>query len=317
MSHQIEQEDGIAYTGQVPWHGIGADVPAGSSIEVWMKAANLEYSVLEAPVQFETADSMEEVPDKKVLYCSDNKLSLSVVSQGYKVVQPSDIFDVYREIAHAHDLEIETCGSLNNRKKVWALARVPEESLRIMGQDEVKPYILLGTSYDTSMATVAQFTSVRVVCNNTLQASLSNDSGLRIPHSQTVSTDRIANALLYNVQDWKEFGEGATELAGRKVKEKEMIGYFAYLLFGDEADEEELNGAGRAKMNQLVGLYRAGSGAQLRSSQGTAWGMVNAVTEYVDHYKGSTPATRLNAAWFGEGKNLKNKAWDAALKMVA
>jgi hypothetical protein len=41
--------------------------------------------------------------------------------------------------------------------------------------------------------------------------------------------------------------------------------------------------------------------------------MINAVTEYVDHFAGYSQDNRLNNAWFGSGERLKNKAVELLL----
>ena len=46
----------------------------------------------------------------------------------------------------------------------------------------------------------------------------------------------------------------------------------------------------------------AGKGAELASSQGTAWGLLNAVTQYVDHERRArSQDSRMDSAWFGQG----------------
>ena len=47
------------------------------------------------------------------------------------------------------------------------------------------------------------------------------------------------------------------------------------------------------------------------------WGMVNSVTEYVDHERGKQRDSALDAAWFGEGANLKDRAFTVARELIA
>ncbi len=52
----------------------------------------------------------------------------------------------------------------------------------------------------------------------------------------------------------------------------------------------------------------AGIGAQESGVYGTRWGLLNAVTQYIDHERGHNVDTRMNNAWFGNGNRLKSEA---------
>ncbi|WP_426207771.1 DUF932 domain-containing protein [Massilia sp. TWP1-3-3] len=61
-----------------------------------------------------------------------------------------------------------------------------------------------------------------------------------------------------------------------------------------------------------------GRGAELASSKGTAFGLLNAVTEFVDHQRRAVSSDhRLESAWFGQGAAIKEKALEQALQMIA
>ena len=71
-----------------------------------------------------------------------------------------------------------------------------------------------------------------------------------------------------------------------------------------------------AKVHAL--FHGAGRGADLPSAKGTAYGLLNAVTEYVDHDKRArSNDTRLDSAWFGQGAQLKQEALKTALALVS
>ena len=72
-------------------------------------------------------------------------------------------------------------------------------------------------------------------------------------------------------------------------------------------------------LKKVQALYDGqGRGAELASAQGTAWGLLNAVTEFVDHERRArSQEYRLDSAWFGQGANLKQRALDQALQLVA
>jgi hypothetical protein len=68
----------------------------------------------------------------------------------------------------------------------------------------------------------------------------------------------------------------------------------------------------------IAGLWDgAAMGADLKTREGTAWGMLNCVTEYIDHHVGSRTADkRISDAWFGWGNSVKNAAAQQLLELV-
>jgi len=131
----------------------------------------MSWSYLEAPVMFQAGSEIRDFPDQKVIVRSDTHAPLSVVSRRYQVVQPVEVLEFYRDLVEVGGFELETAGVLKGGRKLWALAKTGQEAT-LRGGDRVKSYLLLATACDGTLATTAQFTSVRVVCNNTLQIAL-------------------------------------------------------------------------------------------------------------------------------------------------
>ncbi len=180
-------------------------------------------------------------------------------------------------------------------------------------------YQLTSGGDNGTLATTAQFTSVRVVCNNTLQLSVEQgkDGAIKVPHSTTFDPDAVKAALGVGATAWNRFADTAQVLAERKVNRLDVT-KFVISVLGDrdapltaQPNEKALKG--------VIELFAGqGKGSQLASSNGTAWGLVNAVTEYVDHHRrAKSQDTRLDSAWFGQGAGIKAKAWTEALKLVA
>lgn len=70
-----------------------------------------------------------------------------------------------------------------------------------------------------------------------------------------------------------------------------------------------------AKVHAL--FHGAGRGADLPSAKDTAYGLLNAVTEFVDHERRARSSDhRLDSAWFGQGASLKQKALDQAVLLA-
>lgn len=127
MAHQIEQ---MAYVGQTPWHGQGNNLPRKQPIEVWQREAGMNWQILESPVHFksETAGHLGAIhsfPEQKVLFRSDTKAPLSVVSQRYHTVQPREVLEFYRDLTEVSGYELETAAAASSGR--W---RVPAKVLR-------------------------------------------------------------------------------------------------------------------------------------------------------------------------------------------
>jgi phage/plasmid-like protein (TIGR03299 family) len=319
MAHQLET---MAFVGETPWHQLGNSLTAKQPIEVWTTQAGMDWNIRESPVRFmtENAGSLGAIlsyPDQKVLYRSDNKAPLSVVSNRYQVVQPAEILEFYRDLTAVGGFELETAGVLKGGKKFWALAKTGQQSA-LKGNDLVKGYLLLATSCDGSIATSATFTSIRVVCNNTLHIALKNATGaIKVPHSTTFDPQVVKQQLGIATSSWDSFMYRMKTLSERKIKSHESMNYFLHI-FG-ATDPAATGLANERAIKKVQALYAgAGRGSDLVSANGTAWGLLNAVTQFADHEKRARSADhRLDSAWFGQGSQLKQRALEVALQLVA
>jgi Domain of unknown function (DUF932) len=84
-----------------------------------------------------------------------------------------------------------------------------------------------------------------------------------------------------------------------------------------EKDHGEADPAGaRREHASIMSLYESAPGQNLGTAKGTLWGVVNAVSYYVDHVRSAGGGDRLDSAWFGPGGALKDKAWTAACDLL-
>ena len=147
----------MAYAGDRPWHGLGNPLAPQQPIEVWKKQAGMDWQIEEAEVRYVTGSNnigvINAFPEQKVLYRSDNKAPLSVVSKRFQVVQPGEILEFYRDLTACSGFELETAGVLREGRKFWALARTGQ-STTLKGRDKVDGYLLLATACDGTLATL-------------------------------------------------------------------------------------------------------------------------------------------------------------------
>ncbi|MBD9415253.1 DUF932 domain-containing protein [Pseudomonas sp. PDM16] len=322
MAHLVEA---MAYAGAAPWHGLGNQLTQKQPIEVWQNEAGMNWQIQESPVHFKSESlghlgSIHSFPEQKVLFRSDTKAPLSVVSNRYQVVQPREVLEFYRDLTEVSGYELETAGVLKGGRKFWALARTGQGTA-IKGNDQVNGYLLLATSCDGTLATTATPTTVRVVCNNTLTIALDGTSrAIKVPHSTRFDHAAVKKNLGIAVSQWDEFMYRMRMLADRKVSPRKATSFFMSVLCDVQANQEIpeklVNERALRKVHELY--EGGGRGAKLVSANGTAWGLLNAVTEYVDHERRArSNEYRMDSAWFGQGALIKQRALDAALLLVA
>ena len=325
MAHEIDMSNGqanMAYVGETPWHGLGQQLKPGATIEQWRKAAGMNFSIYTSPVQFESPEAVGDpmtFDGHNVLYRSDTKMPLAVVSDKYQVVQPKEVLEFYRDLTVGAGFNLETAGVLKGGKKYWALASIGKEA-KIL-DDQIKGYLLLGSACDGSMATTAMFTSIRVVCNNTLGFAMNEaDSGkaksvVRINHRTSFDEAKVKAQLGLAANSWDSFLYNVNVWTKTKVDLVQAQAYFDKVASYTTTEGEEKVSERTSKY--LMELFAGGGkGSDLKSADGTVWGLINAVTEFVDHHRGRSNDVRIDRAWFGDGIKTKELATDLANELV-
>jgi len=323
MSHElttnaITKQVEFAYlqSDGAPWHGLGQPMADNASIEEWRAAAGMNWRIQRAkvryPVSHDPSVPMREIADKHVLLRSDTKDALGVVSDSYKVVQPEQVIEFFRDIVKVGGLELSAAGTIYGGRRFWATAKIGEASPTSV-KDKVGGYLLLSTSADGSQRTEARRTTIRVVCRNTLaMAASEGQPWVKISHRTEFDPEQIKQFMGLNEAAWEAFRHQVTRLANIPVDQ-------------DKAEEltELVMGGGEkvvatAGYNKILDLFNgAGKGADLDGVHGTGWGYVNAVTEYIDHWtRARSDENRFVSAQWGPGAEMKQRAVNAVLALA-
>ncbi|WP_063519033.1 DUF932 domain-containing protein, partial [Alcanivorax sp. HI0083] len=307
------------------WHGLGNQLASQQPLEVWMREACMDWEIRETPVRFISSEAgtlgqISSFPDQKVLFRSDNQEPLSVVSNRFKVVQPREVLEFYRDLTEQSGFELETAGVLKGGRKLWALARTGQSGT-LAGNDQTNGYVLLATACDGTLATTAQFTSIRVVCNNTLAVALNgNTHAVKVRHNTTFDPQSVKKQLGISVSAWDDFMYRLKALSERRITrktaEKVMQTIFTDTGYQPSGMPAKAN---EQAMKKAMTLYEGtGRGSELASAKNTAYGLLNAVTEFVDHERRARSTdNRLDSAWFGKGAQIKQRALEQTSLLVA
>lgn len=302
-----------AYTGEKPWHGLGFEVSNDLTSDEMMKAAGLDWTVSKHPVFASYGDQGQVIPcDKQALIRDSDQKVLDIISDDWKPTQNQDAFDFFKEYVEAGNMTMETAGSLNGGKNVWALAKI-NQSFEAVKDDVVDGYLLFSNPHRYGQAINVKHTTIRVVCWNTLswalQSSINSKFSTSINHSRIFDPVAVKNQLGIAQHQMEENKEKAIFLSSKRFNQdslKEFVGK----IFPSTSDKVEISKPAQT----VLDVMNTQPGAQF--GEGSYWQMVNAVTYATDHKLGHTPDTRLNSAWFGTNERRKTQALNLALEMA-
>lgn len=339
MAHELTQRaDGtveMAYLdGVYCWHGLGNELKPGATIEEWIEAAGLDWFAQRAKVRYAVAKGQgeseylefgqTEIDDdgKKswvgevVLFRSDTHAPLGIVSSKYRPVQPRETLEFWRDLVGSGGMTLQTAGSLFGGRKFWALASVGEAAI-IDPRNIVRRNLFLGTSLDGTMATTAFYCDETVVCHNTMRSAFEEGTPkIKVSHRTTFDPLRVKKDLGVEAaqSNFESTLAAMRALAEKRVKPTDAMLMVCELLkpgFADLDAKEQKRIENGKPLAEIGSRYfdRKMIGAEFDGYDGTAWGLLNSVTEYVDHAaRAKSPDTRMDSAFFGTGADLKERA---------
>lgn len=325
----------IAFQNTKPWHGFGSEIEPGESIHDTMKRAGLDFQVALSPIHYGGVMPAEETPDenpladgntaelppyftadRRALYRTDDGTLFDTPRTGYYPIQNREIVELFEEYVKAGDMRIETMGSFGHGLKNWLLVDMDmgfDASMDVGGDpDLILGKILCYFSFVYGEGAFHKTTSISVVCSNTLEAAKKQESKkYRLWHNVEWNSARAAEAKLNLEESRTEFArlkEDARILTKVKlsVAEASVITAITVGKVGASIGDQP-----RA-FGKVMDLWSGqGRGMSLPSRNGTAWGLLNAHTEFTDFAygnKGTNQPARLERAWLGAGNIVKNRA---------
>lgn len=170
MAHEIES---FAYALELPWHGLG--VPLGDELvdsETMIRAASLDWGVYLADnVYASIGNQPYPIETHSAVVRDSDDAILGLVGSRYRPVQNREVFEFAEIFAGEAGVKWETAGSLRGGRVIFVLGKL-QKDLRLFDSDAYGKYLLLTNTHDGTRSFTAKFTTVRVVCANTLSAAL-------------------------------------------------------------------------------------------------------------------------------------------------
>lgn len=307
MSHMVET---MAYAGEVPWHGLGVSVPGDLSPEQMLEVAGLDWGVEKRVLTYQTANGQVKAPGKQALVRTSDDTLLDVVGEDWEPLTNIDAFTFFNDFCATGDMTMETAGSLDQGRRVWALAKV-QDAFEIFKGDVIEQYLLLSNPHKYGMSIDVRMTPIRVVCNNTITMALGKNSDrmVKVNHRQVFDADYVKETLGVAKEKLDKYKEAASFLGAKKYKNEDVIEYFERIFPSlTKKDEKKVSRNARTAM-EIIDVQ---PGAEF--GEGTWWSAFNTITYMTDHLIGRNADTRLNSAWFGYNRKRKAEALEWALE---
>lgn len=302
--------ESMFYVRVAPWHGLGTCVEEALNSQEALEKSGLNWTVEQRPIL--TGNSI--IPGYRANIRDTDKKILGVVSDRYKVVQNAEAF-AFTDALLGEGVKYETAGSLQEGRKIWLLAKLPDKY--IIEGEQIDPYLVFSSSHDGSGAIKVCMTPIRVVCQNTLNLALSSAKRMwSTIHVGDLAAkmDEAHNTLLLAEQYMGKLGTEISRLSKIKLSDSKVMEYIDLLLPMDERPTDlHRKNIARVREDMKIRYFDA---PDLRHVGRNAYRFLCAVSDFATHAKPLRETASYQENMFAktvDGNPLIDKAYDLAL----
>lgn len=306
MAHAVET---MMYAGTIPWHGLGVAVPRNVTWEQALELGGLAWEVeLRELALTETERTAAPGLERwRAVSRTTDDAVLSVVTESYRPIQNRTAFSLFERVFGAAAV-LHTAGALKGGRVIWGLAEFPEP-LEVAGEAH-RRFLLMTTAHDASGALLAAPVATRVVCANTLGCALGEKQVLSLTVQHRGDTERTVreagDVLKRYLAMYQRYAKVGDTLALTKVPERDRQTFLEAWFPGDEKAQPTV----QARRERIT--YLAAHGQGNAPHTGTAYGLLQGVTEYIDHEtrasRSQHGSRRFAYQTLGAGADVKERA---------
>lgn len=321
MAHMFESG---MFVRKEAWHKLGTVIDHVPTTDEAYEVSGLNWNVVKAQNYCFFNNEQIKADSFSIIRDKDNKV-LGTCGDRYELFQNHEAFNWCRPLAESELWHFETAGSLKEGKVCWILMNQGE--IELVNQDKLKQYLLFTWSHDGSKAIQVMPTTIRVVCNNTLQVALSDAkicSKIRHTLNMTPKLEEVRKMYSEVKQSFTKQEDAFKFLLDKQVTDADIEAYVDSIMknvFG--ADIQNMKD-GREKTintdikNLLLDSAVNGSGNKEFGIDHTMYGVFNGVEEGIEHFVGRDRVKdRGYNILFGEGGKRVQGAFDEAMKIAA
>ena len=261
------------------WHSIGKDVQECRDMEHVLRASGLDYTVEKRPVSWFDGTEYKLVPNRFVTTRVSDGHAYDVVSDKFEIIQNREAFDFVDYMGE--ELSFEKAGETENGM-VYIIGRLPEVS--ILG-DAFTPYVIFRNGFNGKIKITAAITPLRLVCQNQFNFAFKNAANATTIRHVRNAEAKLAEArgtLRMAAEYMSELNSIAEHFAAMKITGDRMERIVKYLF--PIPEDTAINPFKRKTLeDQRTAFINAHNQEDNRNFKGTAWGLINAYTDFITH----------------------------------
>lgn len=261
------------------WNGIGKDVQECTNMEQVLRESGLNYTVEKTPVLVDLGDGMKPIDNRFVTYRTTDGRTYDVVSDKFEIIQNAEAFDFVNYMGD--EIQYEKAGETTGGM-VYIIGKLPE--VNILG-DKFVPHVIFRNGFSGKVKITAAITPLRIVCQNQFNFAFKNtQNAITIRHVKNAEAklEEARETLKLSADYMAELTRTAEHFAAIKMN-PDRIKKVTDILF-PMPEGVEMNAFKKATLEsareRFLLAHEAKDNANFR---GTAWGLINAYTDYVTH----------------------------------
>lgn len=238
----------------------------------------------------------------------EDEVLLGVVSRRYRPLQNQEAFEFFDPIVGEEKAYFETAGSLGEGERIWVMAKMPD-AMEIVKGDECFKYLLLSNTHSGEGSVIVKFTSVRVVCQNTLMLAMEDgQKAYRVRHSKKMQfkLKELSEFMSITQQVYLEAEQSFKRLARVKLNDEKLRHYMEAVF--PKTSAQKKSPVEPQRWTEVRKTFETLPDLQLPGVSGTLWGAYNAITRMEDYKQPKQlelPDQRLQRTWFGSSADTK------------
>lgn len=296
------------------WHEEGVVTNGTLPTQQAFATAQADFTVSKRPMFYQALDGNVKASNVFGLVRDDNDNLLGTCKEHYQVLQNTALMqlaDFLRE-----EIELDAVVVLSGGQRVCLTAKIRGTSSDVVPGDRVHRNLIAYNSHDGLHGLGIIFSSVRVVCANTLRLAQMRGDQKIVTHRGDVQAkwDTLVSQLDVQRRSFTNEVQQLQLMQSHKMDADLFRHYLERLYAKDLTADKPLEKL--RKYKPLQHSWHHGFGSSIPGVAGTVYQGLQAVTEVETSSKrGGNSTSRFSRAHFGTGATTANRAYDLALNL--